>query len=102
MNPNQVIAQVKSFDDSIRTHTFGVGNGCDSTLVIDAAKAGRGSHSLIIENIDQLNSKVITALKWASEPSLKGCKLVFGEETEELNEVFRYQVIQRSALMTTK
>ena len=61
--------------------------------MIDAAKAGRGSHSLIIDNIDQLNSKVITALKWASEPSLKGCKLVFGEEKEELNEVFRYQVI---------
>ena len=71
-------------------------------MVIKVAAAGRGSHSLILDDSNQLNSKVITALAQAFEPSLKGCKLIFGEKQEELNEVFRNQTIFRSAMMSTK
>ena len=70
-------------------------------MVIKVAAAGRGSHSLVLDNSNQLNSKVISALANAFEPSLKGCKLIFGEKQEELNEVFRNQTIFRSAMMST-
>ena len=69
-------------------------------MVVDVAKAGRGSHSLVLDNSNELNSKVILALARAFEPSLKGCKLVFGDKQEELNEVFRNQTLYRSALMS--
>ena len=71
-------------------------------MVIKVAAAGRGSHSLILDDSNQLNTKVITALAQAFEPSLKGCKLTFGDKQEELNEVFRNQTLFRSALMSTK
>ena len=99
-NADYVINQAKFANDAIRTHTFGIGQGCDEKMVIDVAKAGRGSHSIILDDSNQLNSKVITALARAFEPSLKGCKLIFGDSKEELNEVFRNQTLYRSALMT--
>ena len=101
-NSREVVNQAKFANDSIRTHTFGIGQGCDEQMVIDVAKAGRGSHSLVLDNSNELNSKVILALARAFEPSLKGCKLVFGDKQEELNEVFRNQTIYRSALMSKK
>ena len=73
----------------IRTHTFGIGLDCDTNMVIKVAQAGRGSHSLISDDSNQLNSKVITALTRAYEPSLKGCQLIFGDKKEKLYEVFR-------------
>jgi hypothetical protein len=44
-------------------------------LVKEVAKAGRGSYSFVDEkSSDLLKGKVITALRKAVEPSLKGCK----------------------------
>ena len=50
-------------------------------MVKQIAKMGRGSCSLVGNDVDNLNGLVITALARASEPSLKACKLVFGKET---------------------
>ena len=86
-NAYYVSEQAKLGNDAIRTHTFGIGSGCDKKMVIDVAKAGRGSQSLVLDNSSELNSKVISALANAFEPSLKGCKLIFGDKQEELNEV---------------
>ena len=55
---------------------------------------------MVKDKSDEFNSQVITALAQAFEPSLKGCKLVFGDQQEELNEVFRNQTLYRSALMS--
>ena len=50
---------------------------------------GRGSCSLVGDDIENLNGLVVTALARASEPSLKACKLVFGDKTFSLGEIFR-------------
>ena len=41
-----VIRQASLYNDRIRVHTFGIGSGCDKTLVERTAKAGRGTCSL--------------------------------------------------------
>ena len=99
-NSQEIIEQASFKNDTIRTHTFGIGNGADTYMVTKVAEVGRGSYSLIQDSSNQLNSKVITALSRAFEPSLKECQLIFGDKKEELKEVFRNQSIHRSALMT--
>ena len=79
-NSLEVVNQARFANDSIRTHTFGIGHRCDERLVIDVANAGRGSHSIVLDNSKELNSKVILALARAFEPSLKSCKLVIGDK----------------------
>ena len=71
-------------------------------MVVNVAQAGRGSYSMILNDNQgsELNSKVITALAQAFEPSLKGCKLVFGGQEEQLNEVFRNETLYRSRIMS--
>ncbi len=56
-------------------HSFGVGYGCSKYLVKEVAKAGRGSYSFVDEKSGSLlKAKVISALRKAVEPSLKGCR----------------------------
>ena len=99
-NSQAVINQAKFLNEDIRTHTFGIGSGCDKHMVTETAKAGRGSHSLVMDNSSELNAKVINALAKAFEPSLKGCAIKFGSKFESLNEVFRNQKIFRSAIIS--
>ena len=73
-----MIQQARFLNEQIRTHTFGIGTGCDEYMVKETAKAGRGSYSLVKDNSSELNAKVINALSKAFEPSLKGCELRFG------------------------
>ena len=57
--------------DGVKVFTFGIGNGCDADLVRRAAKAGRGSDSIIGDgNSKELKVKVINALRKASDPAL--------------------------------
>ena len=77
-NSSAVIQQATFLNEHIRTHTFGIGTGCDEHMVKETAKAGRGSYSLVKDNSSELNAKVINALTKAFEPSLKGCELRFG------------------------
>jgi len=77
-NSSAVIQQATFLNEQIRTHTFGIGTGCDEHMVKETAKAGRGSYSLVKDNSSELNAKVINALTKAFEPSLKGCELRFG------------------------
>ncbi len=73
-NRNEVIAAAKTGNDEIRIHTFGIGGACDKDMVEQMAKRGRGSVSLI-DNPEKLERNVIRALRVASEPSLKKCRL---------------------------
>lgn len=90
-----VINKSHTGKDNIRIHTFGIGNGCDANMVERMAQKGRGSCSLVGDNSDNLNGLVITALKRASEPSLQGCSFAFGEQREEIGEMFRNESFSR-------
>ena len=56
-------------------HTVGIGDGCDEQMLDAAARAGRGTCSLIADSDHEsvLNSKVIHALENSMEPALEGC-----------------------------
>ena len=49
-NPNKVEDQAKICNESIRTHTFGIGDGCDCKMIKMVAYAGRGSYSMVSSN----------------------------------------------------
>ena len=77
-NPQEVVDTAKN--DICCVHTVGIGKGCDEKLLKDTAEAGKGSCSLISDDDHEgvLNSKVIMALEYASEPALEHCTLEFG------------------------
>ena len=68
-NPNQVIELARKNSKTVKVHSFGIGNDCSKKLVNDVAKEGRGSASFVNDTSNDLNDKVITALKKASELS---------------------------------
>lgn len=58
---------------------------------------------MVDDNSDQLNAQVVQALARASEPSLQDCKLIWHKsfpKEEELNEVFRNQLVTKCDIMT--
>jgi hypothetical protein len=73
-SPSLVIQLAKQNADKVKIHSFGVGTETSKSLIIDVAKAGRGSASFVDEYSDDLKGLVITALKKASEPSYFDCK----------------------------
>ena len=73
-SPGLVIQLAKKNADKVKIHSFGVGTETSRSLIIDVAKAGRGSASFVDEYSDDLKGLVITALKKASEPSYYDCK----------------------------
>lgn len=99
-NRDVVIKKANTKKDNIRVHTFGIGNGCDVDMVKAMAKNGRGSCSLVGDDVENLNGLVVTALSRASEPSLKGCKLEFAKHTEDIGEVFRNQLLTRCKIIS--
>ena len=89
--------------DNDRIHTFGIGSGCDKDLVVQVAKAGRGSSCIVgQDSTKMLNTNVVTALSRAFEPSLKNCMIIWDGKEESMNEVFRNQMVHRTAIMTQK
>jgi len=52
--------------------------------------------------VKNLNGLVVTALARASEPSLQGCQLVFGDSTETIGELFRNELVTRTKLISRK
>ena len=69
-NPDDVIRLIKDNNHNFTVHTFGIGNGVSTTLIIECAKAGRGKHYFVDDKATGLQSKVIDALCKAFEPSL--------------------------------
>lgn len=69
-NPEDVIQLIKNNNQDFTVHTFGIGNGVSTTLIVECAKAGRGKHYFVDDKAQGLQSKVIDALCKAFEPSL--------------------------------
>jgi hypothetical protein len=86
-----------------KVHTFGIGRECDRELILEAAKAGKGTASFADEN-SELASNVVNALRKSFEPQLQNCSLSWSTEPEAtyLGEVFRDQVIQHFKIMSAK
>ena len=42
-----MIVQASLLNEVTRVHTFGIGEGCDKNMVIETAKSGRGSFSMV-------------------------------------------------------
>ena len=98
-NREKVIAYALTGRDNIKIHTFGIGSGCDSGMVLQVATNGRGSCSLVGDKDENLKGLVVTALARASEPSLQGCSLQF-VDLEDLGEIFRDQLITRGKIIS--
>ena len=43
-------------------HTFGIGSGVSTELIVECAKAGNGNHTFIYD-LDEIESKVISSLQ---------------------------------------
>jgi hypothetical protein len=79
--PEEIVKLIDSNCNSAmcKVFTFGIGNGCSEYLVTKAAEAGKGDYCLVTDSkMSELRSKVVHALRKASEPSLEGCKFNFG------------------------
>ena len=102
-NKQQVIEKSVG-SNSMKVHTFGIGDHCDLELVTKVAQSGRGSCSVIRDDKSHLVSgKIILALERAFEPSYNNCKLTIAhggkEKVEVLGEVHRNELIYRSFFM---
>jgi Ca-activated chloride channel family protein len=62
--PENVIKLIHDNINKGNVHTFGLGSGCDKTLVERAARAGQGSCSLV-RDTNNLKVNVISALEKA-------------------------------------
>ena len=79
--PESIIQILTNLRKKIRIHTIGIGVDCNKSMVKLIAQKGRGSCNLVADKSEDLNTKVITSLMQAFEPSLKACELTFFEET---------------------
>ena len=65
-NPGEVYDVIKKGmrdNGKDRVFTFGIGNGCDKTLVKEAALHGKGDYALVgYDDLDKLNEKVVDLL----------------------------------------
>lgn len=84
----------------MRVFSFGLGSGCDKNLVINSAKAGRGTHTIVNDNDHNLNGLVVRALSNAMEPSLCETKFGFNGLMSEAEETYRNTLIMSSKLMS--
>jgi hypothetical protein len=73
-SPGLVIELARKNAEKVKIHSFGVETESSRNLIVEVAKAGRGSASFVDEYSDDLKGLVITALKKAAEPSYYDCK----------------------------
>jgi hypothetical protein len=75
-NTQACIDLTKANNHIARVFTFGIGSGASTALVNGLAKAGNGSAEFIKEN-ERMQSKVISSLKKALQPSVTDVELKF-------------------------
>ena len=98
-NPDAVISEIGGQSDKIRVFSFGLGSGCDASLVGRAAAAGRGFSTIVEDNATNLNGLVIRALSAAMEPSLRGAQHGFNGAYSPGTELYRNRLVCDAALM---
>ena len=69
-SPEQVVNYARKHCETTRVYSFGLGSGCDKTLVHDVARMGRGTSTIVEDDAPNLNGLVVQALKNAMQPSL--------------------------------
>ena len=79
----------------MRVMSFGLGDGCDSSLITSIAEAGKGTATIVNDNSSTLNGDIIRALGKAMEPML--CDTSFGFH----GEMSALQDYGRNALITS-
>lgn len=66
------------------------------------AKAGRGTHTIVKDNSEDLNGQVIRALSDAMEPSFKGVSYGWnGQNEKSEEELFRNNLVHSTKLCMT-
>lgn len=61
-NTNEVVNAAHAQRNSTRVFTFGLGSGCDKSLITKVAQAGRGSYTFVRDGGEDLNGQVVRAL----------------------------------------
>ena len=88
-------------NDTQRVFSFGLGSGCDTFLVKNAALAGRGTSTIVGDNDPNLNGLVIKALSNAMEPSLCDTRYGFNDQLSDAKEIFRNSLISETRFLTS-
>jgi hypothetical protein len=60
-NTKQIVEYISKKRGTVKVHTFGIGNGVSTELVIECAKAGNGQH-YFIDDLYDIEKKVMHAL----------------------------------------
>ena len=79
-NTNDVIKLINTNNSKFTVHTFGIGDGVSTDLIIKCARAGRGKYYFADGSANGLQEKVIDALCKAFEPSVE-----FEKQEQTLN-----------------
>ena len=100
-NRDAVVNLARQAAENVRIHTFGIGSGCDVTLVKNMAEAGKG-HCCLIRDLKtgNLSADVIEALGRACQPTLEGCSITWNNKQQKLNEVFYNQLVSTYRIMS--
>ena len=90
-----MIEQARAHSDETRVFSFGLGEGCDTYLVTNVARAGRGTSTLVKDNDPNLNGLVVRALASAMEPSLCDTQYGFNGQLSQPEELYRNKAPDR-------
>ena len=80
---DKVISLIAKYNKIYRTYSMGIGNGCSPYLIVESAVAGKGKYEFI-ENLNDLNEKVIYLLQDAITPYLSDCELEYDKNIVEI------------------
>ena len=58
-SPKEVSDYAREHSETTRVYSFGLGSGCDRTMVHDVARMGRGTSTIVEDNAPNLNGLVI-------------------------------------------
>lgn len=85
--PEEVVQYINKNNFNTRFHAFGIGDGASTYLINESAKAGLGKSYMVPDGDTTLNSKVISALKYACKPAFTGINVDWG--TPKSNIIFQ-------------
>jgi len=77
-SPEDVVQFITKSNFNTRFHAFGIGDGASTYLINESAKAGLGKSYMVPDGDTSLNSKVISALKYACKPAFTSINVDWG------------------------
>ena len=67
-NPEEVINLIRDNNKKYITHTFGIGDGASTELIIECASAGLGKYHFLDNKANGLKAKIIKAIEKSFDP----------------------------------